>query len=113
MATSSEKKKRSAGSAAVFNALNSQVKEREAERRVQIQQERTAELAALKGRNANLPLEQGKLKPVHGTRQVFHLTNLAYLRHVKLNLFIISSHICFLLEKKMNRNPSLLRKTAV
>lgn len=47
-----EKKKRSAGSAAVFNALNSQIKEREAERLTKIQQQRAAELASLKERNA-------------------------------------------------------------
>ncbi len=43
--------KRSAGSAAVFDALNSQVKEREAERLAKIQQQRAAELASLKGRS--------------------------------------------------------------
>lgn len=44
--------KRSAGSAAVFDALNSQVKEREAERLAKIQQQRAAELASLRGRSA-------------------------------------------------------------
>lgn len=60
LGTMASTKKKSAGSAAVFDALNSQVKEREAERRAQIQRERAAELAALKGRNANIALAQGE-----------------------------------------------------
>ena len=58
--------KRSAGSAAVFDALNSQVKEREAERLAKIQQQRAAELASLKGRSPIITgtTSMGKFFPV-------------------------------------------------
>lgn len=52
--STSTAKKRSVGSAAVFDALNSQVKEREAERLAKIQQQRAAELASLKGRSVTM-----------------------------------------------------------